>query len=46
MNNTVEGINSKLDKAEDQNNDLKEKVVENTQSTQWGKKEFSKMRIS
>ena len=32
MKNTLKGINSRLDEAEDQINDLKDKMVENTRS--------------
>ena len=31
MKNTLEGINSRLDEAEDQTRDLKDKVAENSQ---------------
>ena len=34
MKNTLEGINSRLDEAEDQIRDLEDKVAENTQSEQ------------
>ena len=42
MQNTLEGIKSRLNKAEDQISDLKEKVTENTQSDHQKEK---KMRI-
>ena len=34
MKNTLQGINSRRDEAEDQNNDLEDKEAENTQSEQ------------
>ena len=34
MKNTLEGLNSRLDEAEDQIRDLEDKVAENTQSEQ------------
>ena len=44
--NTLQGINSRADEAEDQIRDLEDKEVENTQSEQQRKKrEFKKTRI-
>ena len=44
MKNTLSGINSRLDKAEDQVSNLEDKLEENTQSEQQ-KKEFKKMKV-
>ena len=40
MKNTLEGINSKLNEAEDRITDLKEKVAENTQLEQQNEKKL------
>ena len=44
MKITLQGMNSRLDKAEDWVSNLKDKVAENTQSEQ--QKESKKMRIA
>ena len=45
MKNILQGINSKVDEAEDQIRDLEDKKVENTQSEQPPQKISKKLRI-
>ena len=45
MKNTLDGINSMLDKAEYQISDLKDKAVENLQGEQQKKKYFKMKRV-
>ena len=44
MKNTLDGINSRLDKAEDQISNLEDNVAENTQSEEQKKKRIKKVK--
>ena len=45
IENNLQGINSRVDKAKNQINDLEHKEANNNQSEQQGEKESKKMRV-